>query len=183
MREEWVDAVGSANSQVLEEAQGWIRTSISHRVKDPEDVDDLTQESLIAVYEKRGKLLDRPTGVAPEPWCRTFAINRTKEFQQSSARVTKREVSLDELGEEYCKNSSSRPLEDQVEHSLYLQALRQQVKRAGTPYQQRVWFLRIDGCDYSEIALELGRSEAAVRQAYSRIKRELEKLEGLDACG
>jgi RNA polymerase sigma factor (sigma-70 family) len=150
---------------------GAVLTFLLRRTRDRELSHDLTAETFFAAARSAGTFQDTE-GSGAGPWLMGIARNRWREHsrrgqaeQRALTRVAGRE--LDETGEEY----------DRVDERVSAAAdeITVQAAIADLPDDQRHALLArvVDERDYSEIAQELGTSEAVVRQ---RVHRGLRRL-------
>lgn len=153
----------------------YVKALTSRKLSDNAQVEDLTQEILLAVHNARHTYdSDRPF----LPWLHAIIRFRLTDQLRKVYRA-KRFEELD-LNSDYHETFSEPPTNDQVDASL-LEAL------ARLPDKQRtaVRLLKFDGLSVREAAAQMGMSEAALKvsahRAYKAMRVWFKGREGSDA--
>lgn len=163
------DALG----ELLESDRNNLFCLIFSRVFNRETAEDLTQTTLMKAVLYFPKY--EPRGIPIDHWLKKIARNVVNDYLSSSS---KRKTSNLEIVEgSVCVPNCLQP-ENIVEHDFELERLKGIFRRLA-PDQQKVLIMRvIDGCDYDQIADEVGRSVNYTRvmknRALSRISRMIE---------
>ena len=140
-----------------------LRSYLSNRMKEADMIDDIVQDTLIAIHKARHTYLpERPIG----PWIYAICKNRMIDFYRKYRKIQSKEeqVSLDLFPE------ISSALENEVNIEEYLLEL---------PSIQRsvIQLLKIDGDSVKEVALKMGISESNVKvtafRGYENIRRKI----------
>lgn len=124
------------------------------------DVEDLVQETLIAVHTKR-ETYDRSLPFAP--WL--FAIARYKLVDHVRRRKLRFAVSLDDIGDP--------PAADEIEPLLAHHDVENLLASLPSGARETVRQIKVDGLSTAEVARQTGRSEVAVRVGLHRALKAL----------
>lgn len=161
-----LDGDGAAHAQLLATLGGYLRAHFRRRLgAGSADVEDLVQETLIAVHLKRG-VYDR--GQPFTPWA--YAIARYKLLDHYRRLGARRHVPLDDAGELF---SSENPEEGAVRRDID--------KLLGKlPRRQRDLLrdVKLTGLSMEEAAARGGMSVSAAKVSVHRSMKRLEKEVG-----
>jgi RNA polymerase sigma-70 factor (ECF subfamily) len=144
---------------------------IAYRVPTEVDAEDLTAEVFLKMVE--GLPAYRFTGAPFEAWLYRIAAARVVDFRRRQARRPQTELA-DTLAD-------SEPLpEEQLQQRHEVDTLRAALDKLGDE-QQTILLLRfLEGKSHREVAVILGKSEAAVKTAQHRALTRLAALLGSD---
>ena len=128
----------------------------------PEDVEDVVQETLLAMHLKRQTWDERQPLL---PWVRAIAQNKLVDNLRRRGRRV--HVSLDDISEKFSGDGEPAPMNGvDAEHVI-----------AGLKGRQRdiVLAISIEGASARQVAQRLGMTEGAVRVALHRALQSLAK--------
>jgi RNA polymerase sigma-70 factor (ECF subfamily) len=144
-----------------------VKSYIGHRVKDPEDRDDLVQEVFLRVHRGLGGLKGQ---AAPGPWIYSIAHNAIIDHWRKKGRVAS--IPVDEaeaaIGEFAALTDDDNQLQQAV--AAYLA---EAVHRLESPYRETLTLTELKGMKYADAARQLDISLPAVK---SRVLRGRELL-------
>ncbi len=155
------------HADLLHEHVEGVRRLARHLVQDPDDAEDVAQESLLAAV---GRL---PPGVRSLPaWLRGVVRNKTLQRGRAEGRRARHVGRLPPSGESAATSDVVAQLEVQRQLVAAVQAL-------PAAYRTVLWFRYFEGVSAQEIA---SRLDAPVETVRTRIKRGLRQLRAdLDA--
>jgi RNA polymerase sigma-70 factor (ECF subfamily) len=134
------------------------------RVKDPEDAEDLTSQVFIEAFKGLPRYRHKENFIG---WL--FKIAQRRAIDHS--RRVRQKISLDEYEDKFIQENE--PLNQSIS-SESLEDLRALIQ-ALSPQQQEMLRLRFAaGLTYSEMAVVLNKTEAAIKMALHRLYRQLE---------
>ena len=147
---------------------------LAERVKNGElSPEDITEETLVRAWEKRGELAQVNS---LEAYCLTAARNLALD---TIAKKEHQNLSLDE--DAFDRPDASRSPQEELEHSEKLASVRQIINSLPEKQRTVVQLRDIEGLSYSEIAAVTGWTEEVVKVTLHRarkfIKLEYLKLE------
>lgn len=154
----------------LEEATKIIRPYVRKKLSNPEDQEDVVQETLISIHKAQATYDNsRPL----KPWIMAIATYRINDHLRKHYK--KREHETNDF------DSMAEFLEDTVTESYDDNEL---VKIVNTlPEKQRniVYMLKVEGYSVKEIAASMSMSESAVKvaahRAYKKLKKQILDME------
>jgi RNA polymerase sigma factor (sigma-70 family) len=136
---------------------------LARRKLGSEDVEDVVQETLLALHLKRGTWDERQPF---SPWL--YAIARNKLIDNMRRRGRQAHIAIDDIGE-LSGGETTAPAEL---NGLDAERL---VSRLSGRQRQIVVAISIEGASARQVAERLGRKEGAVRVALHRALRSLAK--------
>ena len=144
-----------------------VKAYVGHRVKNPEDRDDLVQEVLLRVHRGLGGLKGQ---TAPGPWIYSIAHNAIIDHWRKKGRVAAIPVDEGEaaIGEFTALTDDGDQLQQAV--AAYLA---EAVHRLESPYRETLTLTELQGMKYADAARQLDISLPAVK---SRVLRGRELL-------
>ena len=138
-----------------------------------DEAEDITEETLVRAWEKRGELAQVNS---LEAYCLTAARNLALD---TIAKKEHQNLSLDE--DAFDRPDASRSPQEELEHSEKLASVRQIINSLPEKQRTVVQLRDIEGLSYSEIAAVTGWTEEVVKVTLHRarkfIKLEYLKLE------
>lgn len=129
------------------------------RTKDESLAEDITQETMVRLYQHLDQLAESEHSVLP--WCYTVA---KRLMIDNFRRKHSTDVSLEELLE---VGSGEKPEEAANLRHQFAQ-LTTELENLSTDEHQAIWLKYIDGLSNEEIATALAKTEVAVRKLQSR---------------
>lgn len=147
------------DEQLLEEL-GWVRAVAGRLLADPNDADDVVQETWLRTrqasvqFESRGRL---------RAWLAGVAQRMARDTLRARHRRARRE-------ERAAREEARADAEDVVERSGALQAMLQAVRALDEPQRSTVLLRYLDGYSTSEIASAMAISEDLVRKRLTRAR-------------
>lgn len=128
----------------------------------PDEAEEIMQESLIRYLKSK----NAPTAdVSVWAWLRTTCIRLSLDWLKRRKKFTIVEV------EDYVEEEEDEPLQDDGGRMLRL--IMEKIQGLPEGYRMVLLLKLIEGMEYSEIAAELGISEAGVRSQYMRGRQKL----------
>lgn len=174
----WVRAVQNGDSEAfgdLVEAYGRLLYRVIGRlVSDPDDREDLVQETFVRAYQA----IDRfRSGSDFRPWLLTIALNAVRD-QWRRRRRRPSVASLDDEGEEVTVPASDPAPDAVVEGDELRQRAEAAFRRLDQDAQAILWLRVRESLQYDEIAQVLGIPRGTVMSRLARareaLRRELE---------
>jgi len=150
-----LDGDGGAHRQLLGCLAVLLRAYYGRRLTDPADVEDLVQETLIAVHSRRASY-DRHQPLTP--W--VYAMARYKMIDHLR-RARRRRAAPLEAAHEMAGDDAAAAATAGLDLERLMSSL---------PARQRdaIRFVKIDGLSVSEAALRSGQSEASIKVGVHR---------------
>lgn len=140
---------------------------------DYSDVEDLTQEGLLALY-KAIESYDPSRGASFSAFANTCVSNRIKTVAAGFAKINdSRVTSDDDSGDIAVSDASPENICLEKESS---RSLNSEISSVLSPREIRVFGLYLDGLSYREIADKLDVTEKSVDNAMFRIRKKLREL-------
>jgi RNA polymerase sigma factor (sigma-70 family) len=173
-----VDAGGIDWSAVLAEHERWLRTIVGARVGEPQAVDEVMQEVLLAAVRQRAPIADRSKMA---PWLYRLAVRQTLLYRRKQGR--KRKL-VDRYARRFRPGEADRRQDDPLDWLLAEERSRQ-VRRAVARLAKRDAELLLlkytEDWSYRNLAEHLGISESAVETRLHRARQRLRaELAALD---
>lgn len=164
-----------AFADLVDRYVGLVHGVIAHRIRRPDEVEDLVQDVFFKAYQELPRLRE-PARFSS--WLNRIATNRAQAWlRQRQAHKTTTSPDLDALG----LPSGDGQERDLVEREAHA-ALWRAVDRLRPELRQVVILYHFEDCPQSDIARFLGISVPTVKwrlmRARKRLRRELERLEG-----
>ncbi len=158
-----------AYEQFLARTADVLRAFLRKRMESEEMVEDVLQESLLAIHRARHTYLpDRPVG----PWLFAISGNRMIDFYRRFRRVEKNEVTHDILESSILGRHSNSEAAEGIEQDI--QELLEQL-----PEKQRrvIELLKLEELSVRDVSEKLSMSESAVKvtafRGYETLRRFL----------
>jgi RNA polymerase sigma-70 factor (ECF subfamily) len=160
----------AAYERFLVGASEVLRPFLSRRMRDPEMVEDVVQDTLLSIHRARHTYLPgRPLG----PWLYAICEHRMTDFYRRHRRIERREVAApDDLAS---RAAASPPPYESERGRLVREAL------ARLPERQRtvIELLKVHDLSVKEAAAHTGMSESAVKVTAFRGYQAIRKLLGV----
>ncbi len=142
-------------------------------LKDHSLTEDIIQESFMKVITTSQKYEVKN----PSSWMKQVVRNHTIDYLKKVKKVRYSEEYNDiSITEDYLFDNDSLFVEDEVEKSLEIEALRHSILELKQDYQLLIKLHYIDELSYKEIATTLNLSEPAVGQKLLRARKKLLKI-------
>ena len=172
----WVESARHGDRQafasLVQAYGGLVYRVIGRLVWDPDDRDDLVQETFYRAC--KGLEQFRP-GAAFRPWLLTIALNAARDHLRTGQRW--RSVSLDDAdrdGEGGWELEASGPAADELAHAAELQGrVEAAFKQLDETAQVILWLRVREELSYAEIASVLGVAVGTVMSRLSRARQAL----------
>ncbi len=133
-------------------------------VKDPDDAEDVLQESFIKAFQRIDQFKGEVTFGA---WLKKIVVNRSIDFLKSKHQKTV------ELNESYLQVADDNDWT--VEDSVGIAKVKNAIEELPEKYRYVVQLFLVEGYDHSEIAQILGISDTASRTRLLRGKAQLKE--------
>ena len=151
-----------------------IRSTYTTDEMSKEDVEDLTQEELIAFYRAIINFDREQNDVEFGLYAKICITNSMISYKRAAAKKSNESLIGDEemnsifdpdgeVSEFFQRQESERELGEQIEKTL-------------SQYENEVWSYYVNGYSSREIAAKLGSSEKSIDNAIFRIRRKLKTL-------
>lgn len=149
----------------LIEASAELRRFLAHKLNGADQVEDILQETLIAIHKARHTYLpDRPLG----PWIYAIAKFKLSDSFRKSLSSSKHETGVIELPEYFLEPEREPDRLAELEAAL---------RKLPGKQKQIIELMKGQGLSTKEVALKLGMSESAVKvtahRGYKEIRRSL----------
>lgn len=146
-----------------------LRGFVRHLVRDPDEVEDITQSVLIAMHRSRHTWRpERPFG----PWWRAIARNAAIDAMRRRARHARREIALDAAPEPTAPDPAPG-----LDASLD-PALREAIMTLPSQQREALEMVHLEGLTMAEAAERAGVSVEAIKTRSHRAVRALRRLFG-----
>jgi RNA polymerase sigma-70 factor, ECF subfamily len=158
------------DDDLLIEELGWLRTVAQRLLADPNDAEDVVQETWLRTrrappsFESRGRL---------RAWLAAVARRMARDTLRARRRRAARE-------ERAARLEARLDAEDVVERSGQIERLLRAVRALEEPQRSTVLLRYLDGYSTAEIASAMGVSEELVRKRLARTRTQLRAALGLD---
>ncbi len=156
----------------LTEVAALVRGYLSRRMASAEAVEDVLQETLVAVHQARHTWSPgRPVG----PWLYAITDRRMVDFLRRARRIERNEVGMSEEAEglaESPQEPQSDPRGDLLHEALHRLPLAQ---------RRVIQMLKIEDLSVKEVAAHTGMSESSVKVTAFRGYRSLRRLLGVES--
>lgn len=156
-----------AYAEFLHQARELVRSQLRDRVRSPQLLDDVLQETLLSIHRSRHTYDSaRPVG----PWIRAIALNRLRD----SGRAYRRQQDRASADREWEQSLHAAGTADTAT-STFLRAALETLSEA---QREVICMLKFEGYSITEIAGRTGRSPAAIKVTAHRGYRALRTLLG-----
>ncbi len=139
-----------------------------------EDVEDLSQEELIAFYRAIINFDKEQTDVEFGLYAKICITNSMISYKRAAAKKSNESL----IGDEEM-NSITDP-EGEVSKFFEMREsereLGQQIEKTLSDYENEVWSYYVNGCSTKEIAIKLNSNEKSIDNAIFRIRKKLKTL-------
>lgn len=166
-------AAGSALEKLVKGNMGWLRGWFRGRVRDPEIVDDLTQETFLRALRGFSRLRDPARFSA---WLYRTAENLLRDHFRRKGRRGDTVVFTAELD----GADSGLSAEEQLTQTEDVERLLRQVEQLPARYREPLLLRHAQDLSYTEISELLGVTENTVRVRIFRARQMLRKKAGKD---
>jgi RNA polymerase sigma-70 factor, ECF subfamily len=152
----------------LTEAASLLRGYVGRRIADPEVVEDILQEILIAVHRSRHTHVPgRPVG----PWLYAISDHRVSDAVRRLRRIEANEVALLRETLELARELDREPSDDRGV------AIHEALARLPNVQRSVIEMLKVDDLSVREVAASTGMSESSVKvtafRGYKAVRRML----------
>ena len=139
-----------------------------------EDVEDLTQEELIAFYRAIINFDREQNDVEFGLYAKICITNSMISYKRAAAKKSNESLIGDE--EMNCISDPDGEVSEFFERQERARELGQQIEKTLSQYENEVWSFYVNGYSSREIATKLGSNEKSIDNAIFRIRKKIRPL-------
>lgn len=139
-----------------------------------EDVEDLSQEELIAFYRAIINFDKEQTDVEFGLYAKICITNSMISYKRAAAKKSNESLIGDEEMNSITDPEGEVPKFFEMRESE--RELGQQIEKTLSDYENEVWSYYVNGCSTKEIAIKLNSNEKSIDNAIFRIRKKLKTL-------
>ena len=139
-----------------------------------EDVEDLSQEDLIAFYRAIINFDKEQTDVEFGLYAKICITNSMISYKRAAAKKSNESLIGDEEMNSITDPEGEVPKFFEMRESE--RELGQQIEKTLSDYENEVWSYYVNGCSTKEIAIKLNSNEKSIDNAIFRIRKKLKTL-------
>ena len=139
-----------------------------------EDVEDLSQEELIAFYRAIINFDKEQTDVEFGLYAKICITNSMISYKRAAAKKSNESLIGDEEMNSITDPEGEVPKFFEMRESE--RELGQQIEKTLSEYENEVWSYYVNGCSTKEIAIKLNSNEKSIDNAIFRIRKKLKTL-------
>lgn len=139
------------------------------------DREDLQQTAIIAFLHAVERYDAEKSNAAGFGTYLTYCIKNAMISETRSMKKRDHVILLEDNELAAAEDTASNPVDQLIEEEDY-QALSASIRRALSPYENRIWWLYLSGRTAGEIAEQMNKDEKSVHNAIFRIRRKLRAI-------
>lgn len=152
-----------------------LSVRFSHSQERADDCEDLQQAAIIAFLRAVEQYDAERSDAASFGTYATYCIKNAMISELRNMKKWDHTILLEDNELADAEDAESNPASKIVEEEDYL-ALTESIRRALSPYENRIWWLYLSGRTAKEIAARMNKDEKSVHNAIFRIRRKLRAI-------